>query len=137
MSPLVSLLMSLSGNAVGGAVSRGTKSIAHIVIAGVLLLTAYFVGVAAFAVYLAEHMSLWIALAVLAGSLVVAAGAALLIGSWRSKAEEARAKQLAATAQDATLKALTDLGADGSPRSLLVAAVVGLVAGSLLDAKRR
>ena len=127
--------MSLSGDAVGGAVARGTKSIAPIIVAGVLLFTAYLAGIAALAVYLAEHMSLWIALAVLAGSLVIAAGAALLIGSMQS--HQPSAKPFASSAQEAALNALSGLAADGSPRALLVAACVGLVAGSLMEAKRR
>ncbi len=137
MQPLLSLLLSLSGNAAGAAVARKTRSAGYIILAGVLLFTAYLAGVAALAVYLAEHMSPWAALAVLAGSLVVAAGAVLLIGAWQSKAVS---RPPAAASPDpvmAALDALSGFAADGSPRSLLVAAVAGLVAGSLLDAKRR
>lgn len=138
MPPLLTLLLSLSSNAAGSAVARKTRSVGYIIAAGVLLFTAYLAGVAALAVYLAEHMSPWAALAVLAGSLVVAAGAALLFGAWRSN--ETSRQQPTATAQDpamAALNVISGLAADGSPRSLLVAAVAGLVAGSLLDAKRR
>ncbi|MBA3068141.1 MAG: hypothetical protein FP825_06660 [Hyphomonas sp.] len=137
MPSIVSLLLSLSGTALGGAVSRGTKNLGYIIVASVFLATAYIAGVAALAMYLAEHMSLWAAFAALAGGFIVAAGAALLAGSWQSRAADRRAKELEATTQDATLKALTEFAAEGSAHGLLAAAVAGLLAGGLLEAKRR
>jgi len=134
--PLLSALMSLASVDVGGAVSRHVKGLRYTLIAVLFLLTAYVLAVAALAFYLAEHMSTWAALGAIALGFIGAAGLVYWFGSLSARAEAERAKEVASARQKATLGTLTGLAmGGGSAKTLIVAALAGVLAGGLLDSK--
>lgn len=136
MLSLLSSLLSLSNLDVGSAVSRRAKGFGYTLIAAVFLFTAYVAAVGALAFFLAEHMSTWAALAVVAAGFTAAAGFAFWFGAMSARAAEERAKEVAAARQKATLGTLTGLAlGGGSTKTLVIAALAGLVAGGLLGAK--
>ncbi len=134
--PLISSLMSLANVDVGGAVSRRAKGIGYTLVAIVFLLTAYVLAVGALAFFLAEHMSTWAALAIIALGFVGMAGIVFWFGSLSARAEEQRAKEVAEARQKATLGTLTGLAlGGGSTKTLIIAALAGVLAGGLLGTK--
>lgn len=134
--PLLSSLMSLANVDVGGAVSRRAKGLGYILIAIVFLLTAYVLAVGALAFFLAEHMSTWAALGIIALGFVGMAGIVFWFGSLSARAEEERAKEVAAARQEAALGTLTGLAlGGGSTTTLIIAALAGVLAGGLLGPK--
>lgn len=137
MLSLLSTLLSLSNVDVGAAVSRRASGFGYTFLAILLLLTAYLLGIAALAVFLAERLSLWAALAVIAGGLVVAAALVL----WRAsvKAQEAKQQlQASSSARKAAgLGALAALGTGASGRSLILAALAGLLVNELLSSRSK
>jgi len=134
--PLLSTLLSFTNLDVGGAVSRRAKGIGFTLVAAFLLLTAYVLAVGALAVYLAEQMSLWAALGVIALGFLAAAGIVFWYGTMTARVEEERAREATAARQKAALGALTGILAGSvSTRTLIIAALAGLLAGGLLDTR--
>ena len=137
MLSLLSTLLSLSNVDVGAAVSRRASGFGYTFLAILLLLTAYLLGIAALAVFLAERLSLWAALAVIAGGLVVAAVLVL----WRASVKSQEAKQQLQASSSARkaagLGALAALGTGASGRSLILAALAGLLVNELLSSRSK
>ena len=137
MLSLLSTLLSLSNVDVGAAVSRRASGFGYTFLAILLLLTAYLLGIAALAVFLAERLSLWAALAVIAGGLVVAAALVL----WRASVKSQEAKQQLQASSSARkaagLGALAALGTGASGRSLILAALAGLLVNELLSSRSK
>ena len=134
--PLLSTLLSFTNLDVGGAVSRRAKGIGFTLVAAFLLLTAYVLAVGTLAVYLAEQMSLWAALGVIALGFLAAAGIVFWYGTMTARVEEERAREASAARQKAALGALTGILAGSvSTRTLVIAALAGLLAGGLLDSR--
>jgi hypothetical protein len=134
---LLSTLLSLTNIDVGAAVSRRASGFGYTFLAILLLLTAYFLGIAALALFLAEHISLWVALAVIAGSLVVAAGLILWRASVKSKEAKQQMQASSSARKAAGLGALTALGTGASGRSLILAALAGLLVNELLASRNK
>jgi hypothetical protein len=134
--PLLSALLSLAQVDVGGAVSRRAKSAGYVIAAAVFLLTAYIAGVVALSLYLAERMHPWAALAVVAAGFAVAAALTLWVGARTARAAEERDRELAAARQEAALGALSGFAFSGSAKSLIAAALAGLVAGGLFTSHK-
>ncbi|MEQ9507102.1 MAG: hypothetical protein RLO80_12625 [Hyphomonas sp.] len=137
MLSLLSTLLSLTNVNVGAAVSRGASGFGYMFIAILLLLTAYLLGIGALAVFLAERLSLWAALAVIAGGLVIAAGLILWRASVKSKEAKEQLQASSSARKAAGLGALTALGAGASGRSLILAALAGLLANELLSTRNK
>lgn len=136
LMPLLSALLSLTSLDVGGAVTRRAKGVGYTLVAIVFLMTAYILAVGALAFYLSEHMSPWAALGVISIGFVGVAGLVFWFGTLSAQAEEARAKEVADARQKATLGTLTGLAVGGGPtKTLVIAALAGLLAGGLLDAR--
>ncbi|MEX1252587.1 MAG: hypothetical protein WEA77_15535 [Hyphomonas sp.] len=134
--PLLSAFLSLANLDIGGAVSRRAKGVGYTLVAIVLLLTAYVLAVGSLALYLAQLMSAWAALGAVAIGCVVAAGIIYYFGTLSAKAEIERAKEVSGARQRATLGTLTGLAVGGgSTRTLIIAALAGLLAGGLLDSR--
>jgi hypothetical protein len=132
--PILTALMSTATMDVGGAVSRRAKGLGYTLVAVLFLLTAYVLAVGALAFYLSEHMSTWAALGAVALGFVGMAGLVYLFGVRAAKAEEERAREVAEARQKATLGTLTGLAVGGgSAKTLVIAALAGLLAGGLLD----
>lgn len=134
--PLLSSLLSVAGLDLGGAVSRRAKGLGYALVAGLFLFTAYVLAVGALAFFLAERMSPWAALATVALGFIGMAAIIYLFGVRSAQAEEARAREVADARQKATLGTLTGLAmGGGSAKTLIIAALAGLLAGGLLDGK--
>ncbi len=132
--PLLSSLMSLASLDLGGAVSRQAKGLGYTLVAILFLLTAYVLAVGALAFYLSQHMSTWGALGAIALGFAGAAGLIFWYGTLSARAEAERAREVAAARQKATLGTLTGLAVGGgSTRTLIIAALAGVIAGGLLD----
>lgn len=132
--PILTALMSTATMDVGGAVSRKAKGLGYTLVAVLFLLTAYVLAVGSLAFYLSEHMSTWAALGAVALGFVGMAGLVYLFGVRAAKAEEERAKEVSDARQKATLGTLTGLAVGGgSAKTLVIAALAGLLAGGLLD----
>lgn len=137
MLSLLSTLLSLTSVDVGAAVSRRASGFGYTLIAGILLLTAYLLAIGALAVFLAERINLWAALAIIAAALAVAAGLILWRASVKSR-EAAEKLQASSSARKAAgLGALTALGAGASGRALILAALAGLLANELLSTRNK
>jgi len=135
--PLLSTLLSLMQVDMGRAVSRRAKGLGLMLIAALFLLTAYVLAVGALAVYLSERISPSAALGVIALGLLAAAGILFACAAIGARVEEERARETASARQQAALGALTDLLAGGVPaRTMVIAALAGLIAGGLLDPRR-
>ncbi len=134
--PLLTALMSLASVDIGGAVSRHAKGLRYTLIAVLFLLTAYVLVVGALAVYLSQHMSAWAALGAIALGFVGVAGLVYWFGTLSARAEAERAREVASARQKATLGTLTGLAmGGGSAKTLIIAALAGVLAGGLLDSK--
>lgn len=134
--PLLTSLLSVAGLDLGGAVSRRAKGLGYTLVAGLFLFTAYVLAVGALAFFLAERMSPWAALATVALGFIGMAAIIYLFGVRSAQAEEARAREVADARQKATLGTLTGLAmGGGSAKTLIIAALAGLLAGGLLDGK--
>jgi hypothetical protein len=136
VSALITALLSLAQVDVGGAVTRRAKSAGYIIAAAVFLLTAYAAAVGALALYLGQRMHPWAALAVVAAGFAAAAALTLWIGARNARAAEERARELAAARQEAALEALSGFAFSGSAKTLVAAALAGLVAGGLLAPRK-
>jgi MFS family permease len=141
VSQIVSQLVSAFAPQVGDAVSRGARSVLLMLVAGVLLFAAFVMGLAALTTWLATQIDLWAALAIVALGLTGIGGITLGFAAMRSlSAEDRRKSEQAALKRDALLGTLSALGTGGrgsTPRTLIVAALVGLLAGSLLLSDRK
>ncbi|WP_291201988.1 phage holin family protein [Hyphomonas sp.] len=134
--PLLSSLLSVASLDVGGAVSRRAKGLGYALAAGLFLFTAYVLAVGALAFFLAERMSPWAALSAVALGFIGMAAIVYLLGVRSAQAAEARAKEVADARQKATLSTLSGLAmGGGSAKTLIIAALAGLLAGGLLDGK--
>lgn len=134
--PLLTSLLSVAGLDLGGAVSRRAKGLGYTLVAGLFLFTAYVLAVGALAFFLAERMSPWAALATVALGFIGMAAIIYLFGVRSAQAEEVRAREVADARQKATLGTLTGLAmGGGSAKTLIIAALAGLLAGGLLDGK--
>lgn len=132
--PILTALMSTATMDVGGAVSRRAKGLGYTLVAVLFLLTAYVLAIGSLAFYLSQHMSTWAALGVVALGFVGAAALVYFFGVRAAKAEAERAREVSEARQKATLGTLTGLAVGGgSAKTLLIAALAGLVAGGLLD----
>jgi hypothetical protein len=134
--PLLSALMSLANVDIGGAVSRRARGVGYTVTAIIFLLTAYVLAVGALAFFLAGHMSTWAALAITALGFFGMAGIVFWFAGMSARAEDERARQVAAARQEAALGSLTGLALDGgSTKTLIIAALAGVLAGRLFGQK--
>lgn len=134
--PLLSSLLSVASLDVGGAVSRRARGLGYALAAGLFLFTAYVLAVGALAFFLAERMSPWAALSAVALGFIGMAAIVYLLGIRSAQAAEARAKEVADARQKATLSTLSGLAmGGGSAKTLIIAALAGLLAGGLLDGK--
>lgn len=134
--PLLTSLLSVASFDLGGAVSRRAKGLGYTLVAGLFLFTAYVLAIGALAFFLAERMSPWAALATVALGFIAMAVIIYLFGVRSAQAEEARAKEVADARQKATLSTLTGLAmGGGTAKTLIIAALAGLLAGGLLDGK--
>jgi hypothetical protein len=134
--PILTALMSTATMDVGGAVSRKAKGLGYTLVAVLFLATAYILAVGSLAFFLSQHMSTWAALGAVALGFVGLAGLVYLFGMRAAKAEEERAKEVADARHKATLGTLTGLAVGGgSAKTLIIAALAGLLAGGLLDGK--
>ena len=134
--PLLSTLLSFTSFDVGGAVSRQAKGIGFTLVAALFLLTAYVLAIGALALFLSEHMSPWAALGAIALGFIGAAGLVYWFGTMSARAEEARAQELAQARKNATLGTLSGLAVGGgSTKTLIIAALAGVLAGGLLDSR--
>ncbi len=134
--PLLSAFLSLANLDIGGAVSRRAKGVGYTLVAIVFVLTAYVLAVGSLAFYLSQLMSTWAALGAVAIGFVVAAGIIYYFGTRSAKAEIERAKEVSDARQKATLGTLTGLAVGGgSAKTLIIAALAGLLAGGLLDSR--
>lgn len=130
--------MSAVGNKVEDQVSRHAATAGFVLIAAMFLFLSVVASVAALTVWLAEQVDLWAALAIVALGLLGVAGIILGIGAIRALSSEKEARQKSEDQQlsrDAMLGALSAFGGSGrgaSGKTLLIAALVGLLAGSLL-----
>lgn len=105
-------------------------------VAALFLLTAYVLAIGALALFLSEHMSPWAALGAIALGFIGAAGLVYWFGTMSARAEEARAKELAQARKNATLGTLSGLAVGGgSTKTLIIAALAGVLAGGLLDSR--
>lgn len=131
---MLSLLSSLLQNQVGEQVSRGIKGLGFIVVSGFFLLTAYVAGVAALALYLAEHMSPWAAAGWMALGFAVLGGGVLVAMSVKNNSDK-RAEEAASKARQDTqqqmMAALTG-GEGAGKQAMVLAAIAGLVLSSLI-----
>ncbi len=137
MLSLLTTLLSLTSVDVGAAVSRRATGFGYMFVAFIFLLSAYVLGIGALAVFLAERLNAWAALAVIAAGLVVAAGLIIWRASAASRAAEQQAQASASARKAASLSALTAFGAGASGRSLVLAAIAGLLASEMLSARNR
>lgn len=136
--PLLTALMSVASLDLGGALSRRAKGLGYTLVALVFLLTAYVLAIGALAFFLAQHMSPWAALGAIALGLVGAAILVYVFGTMSARAEAERARAVSGARQKATLGTLTGLAVGGgSAKTLIIAALAGLVAGGLLDSRRK
>lgn len=131
--------MSAIGDKVEDQVSRHAAAAGFVLIAAMFLFLALVAGVGALTVWLAQQIELWAALAIVALGLLGAAGIILGVGAIRALGSEKEARQQSENKQlsrDAMLGALSAFGGSSGPgasgKALLVAALVGLLAGSLL-----
>lgn len=136
MQQLLTLLMSSFSDRVGDQFSRHAKTAVFVFVAGVFLFAAFVMGAGALTVWLSKHIDLWAALAIVALGLLGIGGIILGFGALRMMSAE-NDKKLEETAlkRDAMLGALSALGSSGglgSGKALAVAALVGLLAGTLL-----
>ena len=136
MQQLFSLLISSLGDRVTDQVSRHAKTAVFLIVAGVFLFAAFVMGVGALTVWLSRHIDLWAALAIVALGLLGIGGMILGFGALRMlSAENERKLEETALKRDAMLGALSALGSGGragTGKALAVAALVGLLAGTLL-----
>lgn len=136
MQQILSLLMSSFGDRVGDTVSRHAKTAVFVLVAGVFLFAAFVMGVGALTVWLSQHIDLWAALAIVALGLLGIGGIILGFGALRMMSAENEKKLEETTLKrDAMLGALSALGTRGGAstgKALAVAALVGLLAGTLL-----
>ncbi len=134
--PLLSAFLSLANLDVGSAVSRRAKGLGYTLVAILFLLTAYVFAVGALAFYLSQHMSTWAALGVVALGFIGAAVIIYFFGTLSARAEIERAKEVSDARQKATLGTLTGIAmGGGSTKTLIIAALAGLLAGGLLGSK--
>jgi uncharacterized membrane protein YeaQ/YmgE (transglycosylase-associated protein family) len=132
--PLLSSLMSLASLDLGSAVSRQAKGLGYTLVAILFLLTAYVLGVCALAFCLSRQLGTWGALGAIALGFVGAAGLVFWFGARSARAEAQRAREVASARQNATLGTLTGLAVGGgSTKTLIIAALAGVIAGGLLD----
>ncbi len=134
--PLLSSLMSLANLDLGSAVSRHAKGFGYTLVAVLFLLTAYVLAVGALAFYLSLHMNTWAALGAIALGFVGAAGLVYGFGTLSARAAAERAREVAEARQKATFGTLAGLAVGGgSTKTLIIAALAGVLAGGLLDSK--
>ncbi len=133
--------MASLGDRVGDRVSRHAKTAVFVLVAGVFLFSAFVMGVGALTVWLSRHIDLWAALAIVALGLLGIGGIILGFGALRMMSAE-NEKKLEETAlkRDVLLGTLSALGTSGGAstgRALAAAALVGLLAGTLLTGERK
>ncbi|MDP3459219.1 MAG: hypothetical protein Q8S09_08100 [Hyphomonas sp.] len=134
--PFLSSLLSLAKLDIGSFISLQAKGLGYKLVAFLFLLTAYVLAVGALAVYLAGLLSPWAALGAIALGFAGAAALVYWIGTRSTRAEAERARELADARQKATLDALTGFAVGGSStRTLIIAALAGVLAGGLLDSR--
>lgn len=133
--------MASLGDRVGDQVSRHAKTAVFVLVAAVFLFSAFVMGVGALTVWLSRHIDLWAALAIVALGLLGIGGIIFGFGALRMMSAE-NEKKLEETAlkRDALLGTLSALGTSGGTstgRALAAAALVGLLAGTLLTGERK
>ncbi len=133
---LLSSFLSLANVDIGSLVSLRAKGLGYKLVALLFLLTAYVLVVGALAFYLAERMSPWAALGAIAPGFVGASGFVYWIGTRSARVEAERTRELAGARQQATLDALTSFAIGGSStKTLIIAALAGVLAGGLLNSR--
>lgn len=139
MSSLLQTVLSLTGLDLGAAVTRRARGFGALMIAVLFVLTAYITGVVALALYLAERMSPWAALFVIAAGFAAAAGVTLGISAMMARESEREAEELAQARQQSALTALIGQASSGggASKTLLLAALAGLVAGGVLGGGKK